>query len=161
LLIAVDRSLNCSQLEKVKGLVILYDKKVPVKPVVKYLKQLEETAIVQQAQTIDSTRLELTGEVIDVTQLADAQSVSVGALVRWLQANPAAHYRLIGTLLVSERKLDTIAERLKALEGGVLPAALGIIEEEGISSPEKVLEALGYIVEWRGLDPDSATIRKP
>lgn len=160
LLIAVDRSLNCSQLEKVKGFVILYDKKVPVKPVVEYLKQLEETAILQQAQTIDSTQLELTGEVIDVTQLAEAQSVSVGALVRWLQANPAASYRLIGTLLVSEHKLETIAKRLNALEGGVLPAALGIIEEEGISSPEKVLEALGYVVEWRGLDPDSATIRK-
>jgi predicted nuclease of restriction endonuclease-like RecB superfamily len=160
LLIAVDRSLNCSQLEKVKDLVILYDKKVPVKPVVDYLKQLEETAIVQQAQTIDSTRLELTGEVVDVTQLADAQSVSVGAVVRWLQANPAARYRLIGTLLISEHKLDTIAERLQVLKGGVLPAALGIIEEEGISSPEKVLEALGYVVEWRGLDPDSATIRK-
>jgi hypothetical protein len=80
--------------------------------------------------------------------------------VRWLQANPTARYRLIGTLLISEHKLDTIAERLEALEGGILPAALGIIEEEGISSPEKVLEALGYVVEWRGLDPDSTTIRK-
>jgi len=67
---------------------------------------------------------------------------------------------LIGTLLISEQKLGVIAERLEALEGGTLPAALSVIEEEGLSSPEKVLEALGYVVEWRGLDPYRATIRK-
>ena len=160
LLIAVDRTLSCAKFKEVKGLVIFYDKKVPLKPVVDYLKQLEEKTIVQQAETIDSTRLGLTGDVIDVVQLADEQSVSAGAVMRWLQANPAAHYRLIGTLLISEQKLGVIAERLEALEGGTLPAALSVIEEESLSSPEKVLEALGYVVEWRGLDPDSATIRK-
>jgi hypothetical protein len=160
LLIAVDRTLSCAKFKEVKGLVIFYDKKVPLKPVVDYLKQLEEKTIVQQAETIDSTRLGLTGDVIDVVQLADEQSVSAGAVMRWLQANPAAHYCLIGTLLISEQKLGVIAERLEALEGGTLPAALSVIEEEGLSSPEKVLEALGYVVEWRGLDPDSATIRK-
>jgi predicted nuclease of restriction endonuclease-like RecB superfamily len=160
LLIAVDRNLSCAKFKEVKGLVIFFDKKVPLKPVVDYLKQLEEKIDVQQAETIDGTRLGLTGDVIDVTQLADEQSVSVGALVRWLQANPGAQYRLIGTLLISEQKLRVIAERLEALEGSALPAALGAIEEEGFSSPEKVLEALGYVVKWRGLDPDSATIRK-
>lgn len=160
LLVAVDRNLSCDKFKEVKSIVIFYDKKVPLKPVVDYLKQLEETAVVQQAQTIDSTRLRLVGDVIDVTQLADEQCVSVGAVVRWLQANPAAHYSLIGTLLISEQKLDTIVVKLKAFEGGALPAALSMIEEEGVLSPEKVLEALGYVVEWRGLDPDSATIRK-
>jgi len=160
LLVAVDRNLSCDKFKELKSFIIFYDKKVPLKPVVDYLKQLEETAITQQAQTIDSTRLILTGDVIDVTQLADEQSVSVGAVMRWLQTNPAARYRLIGTLLISEQKLDSIVEKLKALEGGVLPPALSMIEEEGISSPEKVLEALGYVVEWRGIDPDSATIRK-
>ncbi|MGA3197797.1 MAG: DUF790 family protein [Halobacteriota archaeon] len=160
LLIAVDRNLSCAKFKEVKGLVIFYDKKVPLKPVVDYLKQLEEKIVVKQAETIDGTQLGLTGDVIDVTQLADEQSVSVGAIVRWLQANPAAHYRLIGTLLISEQKLGVLAERLEALEGSALPAALGAIEEEGLSPPEKVLESLGYVVEWRGLDPDSATIRK-
>ena len=160
LLIAADRNLGCAKFKEVKGLVIFYDKKVPLKPVVDYLKRLEEKIVVQQAETIDGTRLALTSDVIDVTRLADEQSVSVQAIVRWLQVNPAAHYRLIGTLLISQQKLRALAKRLEALESSALPTALGAIEEAGFSSPEKLLEALGYVVEWRGLDPDSATIRK-
>jgi predicted nuclease of restriction endonuclease-like RecB superfamily len=159
LLIAVDRSLNCSQLEKVKGFVILYDKKVPVKPIVGFLKHLEETAILQEVVTIDGSKLQLEGDLIDVLRLADEQAVSVGALKRWLNANPAAQYRLIGMQLISEEKLRKITKKIQAAHGCALSTALQIIEEEGILSPETTLEALGFVVEWRGLDPDNATIR--
>ncbi|HEX7514956.1 MAG TPA: DUF790 family protein [archaeon] len=160
LLVAVDLSLNCSQLEKIKGFVILYDKKVPVKPIVGFLKHLEETAILQEVGTMDGSNLRLEGDIIDVPRLADEQAVSVGALKRWLQANPAAHYRLIGLQLISEGKLREITEKLQAVNGCVLSTALQTIEEEGILSPEKILETLGFVVEWRGLDPENATIRK-
>jgi predicted nuclease of restriction endonuclease-like RecB superfamily len=160
LLIAVDRSLNCSQLEKVKGFVIFYDKKVPVKPIVGFLKHLEETAILQEVVTIDSSKLQLEGDLIDVPRLADEQAVSVGALKRWLNANPAAQYRLIGMQLISVGKLREITKKLQAVHGCALSTALQTIEEEGIVSPETTLEALGFVVEWRGLDPDNATIRR-
>jgi predicted nuclease of restriction endonuclease-like RecB superfamily len=160
LLIAVDRSLSCSQLDKVKGLLIFYEKKVPIKPVVGFLKQLEETAILQQVETIDGSRLKLSGDIIDVPRLADEQAIPVGALRRWLQANPAPQYRLIGVQLISERKLRSITKKLQALNDCALSLALKAIEEEGISSPEATLEALGFSVEWHGLDLDNATIRK-
>jgi len=160
LLIAVDRSLNCAQFEKVKGFVILYDKKVPVKPVVGFLKHLEETAILREVENVDGSKLQLEGDVIDIPRLADEQAVSVGALKRWLQAYPAAQYRLIGMQLISEGKLSEITKKLQAVNGCALSTALQAIEEEGVSSPETTLEALGFVVEWRGLDPDNATIRK-
>ncbi len=159
LLIAVDRSLNCSQLEKVKGFVILYDKKVPVKPVVGFLKHLEETAILQEVETIDGSKLHLEGDIIDIPRLANEQAVSVGALKRWLQANPAAQYHLIGMQLVSDDKLSAIIKKIQVVHECALSVALQTIEEEGISSPETTLEALGFVVEWHGLDPDKATIR--
>jgi uncharacterized protein len=162
LLVAVDRSLNCSQLGKVKGFVILYDKKVPVKPIVGFLKHLEETAILQEVNTVDGPNLRLEGDLIDVPRLAEEQAVSVGALKRWLQVNPAAQYRLIGLQLISDGKLREITKKLQAVKGCVMSTALQIIEEEGILSPETTLEALGFVVEWRGLDPEKATIsRKP
>jgi predicted nuclease of restriction endonuclease-like RecB superfamily len=160
LLIAVDRSLNCSQLETVKGFVIFYDKKVPVKSIVDFLKHLEETAIVKEVKTIDGSNLNLEGDVIDVPRLADEQAVSAGALKRWLQTNPAAHYRLIGMQLISDGKLKEITKKLQAVNGCVLSTALKTIEEEGVLSPETTLESLGFVVEWRGLDPENATIRK-
>jgi len=160
LLIAVDRSLKCSQLENVKGFVIFYDKKVPVKPIVDFLKHLEETAIVKEVKTIDGSNLNLEGDVIDVPRLADEQAVSAGALKRWLQTNPAAHYRLIGMQLISDGKLKEITKKLQAVNGCVLSTALKTIEEEGVLSPETTLESLGFVVEWRGLDPENATISK-
>jgi predicted nuclease of restriction endonuclease-like RecB superfamily len=160
LLVAVDRSLNCAQFTRVKGRVIFYDKKVPLKPIVDYLKRLEENAIMQQGKTIDHSRLSLAGDVVDVAPLAEEQHVSVAALVRWLQANLPAGYRLIGVQLVSEQKLAAIADKLRLLSRDTLPAALSAIEEEGLASAEKTLEALGYVVEWRGLDPERAVIRR-
>jgi len=78
LLIAVDRSLNCAQFEKVKGFVILYDKKVPVKPVVGFLKHLEETTILQEVENFNGSKLQLEGDLIDVLRLAEEQAVSEG-----------------------------------------------------------------------------------
>ncbi|MGZ4950469.1 MAG: DUF790 family protein [Halobacteriota archaeon] len=160
LLVAVDRSLNCSHLENVKGFVIFYDKKVPVKPIVDFLKHLEETAILREVETINGSNLNLEGDLIDVPRLADEQAVSAGALKRWLQTNLAAHYRLIGMQLISDGKLKAITKKLQAINGCVLSTALQTIEEEGILAPETTLEALGFVVEWRDLDPENATISK-
>ena len=160
LLIAVDRSLNCAKFENVKGQLIFYDKKVPLKPIVDYLRKMEEKTIARQASTIDPTKFKLEGDVIVVSQLAEQQCVSSDAIVRWLTANPVAHYQLIGSVLVSAQKLGKIAEVLRALNGGTLSDALAVVAKQGMPSPEKVLAALGYAVEWRGLDPDAATIRK-
>jgi hypothetical protein len=133
---------------------------VPVKPIVDFLKHLEETAIVKEVNTIDGSNLNLEGDVIDVPRLADEQAVSAGALKRWLQTNPAAHYRLIGMQLISDGKLKEITKKLQAVNGCVLSTALKTIEEEGVLSPETTLESLGFVVEWRGLDPENATISK-
>jgi hypothetical protein len=160
LLIAVDRSLNCAKFENVKGQVIFYDKKVPLKPIVDYLRNMEEKTIAHQASTVDPTKLKLEGDVIAVSQLAEQQCVSSDAIARWLAVNPVAHYQLIGSVLVSAQRLEKIDEALSALNGGTLSDALAVIAKQGMPSPEKVLDALGYTVEWRGLDPDTATVRK-
>jgi len=63
--------------------------------------------------------------------------------------------------LISEGKLSEILKKkLQAVNGYALSTALQTIGEDGITSPETTLEALGLVVEWRGLDPDNATIRK-
>jgi hypothetical protein len=159
LLIAVDRSLKCSQLEEVqKNALIFYDKKVPVKPVVDYLRDLDEAAIAQQLDAITPSRLQLGGDIIDVERLADTQCVSADALERWLRISPIDPYRLIGRQLIHEQKLAAIKFKIKELQSRALPAVLKAIEEEGITSAATLLEALGFAVEWRGLDPDNACV---
>lgn len=160
LLIAVDRSLGCTQFEGVKGQVIFYDKKVPLKPVVDYLKHIEERAIASQVGLIDVTKVKLEGDLVDAKRLAEEQSVSVDALIHWLTANPIAHYKLVGSVVISERRLEEIDDKLRTLSGGTLSEALDIITAAQLPFPEKILDALDYTVEWNGLDPDAATVRK-
>ena len=160
LLIAVDRSLKCSELDEIqKNALIFFEKKVPVKPVVDYLRSLDEATISEQLDSIESSRLQLSGDIIDVARLADAQAVSADALDRWLRINPAEPYRLVGRQLIHERKLAAIKLKIKELRSQALPMVLKTIDEEGITSPTILLDTLGFVVEWRGLDPDSALVR--
>ncbi len=160
LLIAVDRSLGCTQFEGAKGQVIFYEKKVPLKPIVDYLKRLEEQAITSQVDLIDVSKLTLEGDLIDVKMLAERQSVSVDAFMRWLMVNPIAHYRLIGSVVISERRLEEVDNKLQSLNGGTLSEAVDIITAASLPFPEKILDELGYVVSWNGLNPDTASIRK-
>ncbi|MGZ4903292.1 MAG: DUF790 family protein [Halobacteriota archaeon] len=160
LLIAVDGSLGCTHFEGVKGQVIFYNKKVPLKPIVDYLKHVEEHAIAHQVASIDVAKLKLEGDLIDAKRLAEEQSVSVDALLHWLKANPVAQYRLIGSVVISERRLENIDDKLQKLDGCTLSEALDTVAAAQLPFPEKILDALGYVVDWNGLDPDTATIRK-
>ncbi|HYB58759.1 MAG TPA: hypothetical protein VEB88_00755, partial [Candidatus Acidoferrales bacterium] len=160
LLIAVDRNLKCSQLDEIqKKALIFFDKKVPVKPVVDYLRELDEAAISEQLDTIEPRRLQLRGDIIDVARLADTQSVSADALERWLRINPVEPYRLVGRQLIHKRKLVAIELKIKELRSQALPIVLKAIDEEGITSPAILLDTLDFVVEWHGLDPDSALVR--
>jgi hypothetical protein len=65
---------------------------------------------------------------------------------------------LIGDLLISRGKLENIRARIEAMGKPALQEALEIIREEGGDAPYQILEALGYGVRWRGLDPGAAQL---
>jgi hypothetical protein len=69
-------------------------------------------------------------------------------------------YRLIGDVLVSERKLGEVESRLSQLGEARLSAVTDLIQAMGIGVPHRVLEALGYDVKWHGLDSDKAIVSK-
>jgi hypothetical protein len=72
-------------------------------------------------------------------------------------------YLLLGDVLISEVTLNLIEERLTQRteeEGLSLNEATQLIEELGGVRPTRILEALGYGIEWHGIDPDKAKIRR-
>ena len=82
------------------------------------------------------------------------------ALRRRLQTAPVKGYRLIGDVLVSEKKLDDIDRRLSRLGEASLSTVTELMQGMGIGAPNQVLEALGYEVKWYGLDQEKAIIFK-
>ncbi|MEM2905080.1 MAG: DUF790 family protein [Candidatus Bathyarchaeia archaeon] len=162
MLIAVDEKLACSKLSQVKGRVLLYDRDVPVKPIIDHLKALEEKLNAEQAERLKAQGVTLEGDILELKKLADSLGVSEEALRRALQDKKPEAYRLLANILVSETKLKRIDRRIKELPELSLPKVIQTVEAEGVKEPYQVLEALGYEVRWRGLDPEKAVVtRKP
>jgi len=160
MIVAVDKTLSCSRLKELGMEVIFYEREVPLKPIVDYLRGIEEGSIAKQVEALASVGLRLQGDVVSLQELAEQLQTSKEALRRRLKTAPEKGYRLIGDFLVSEKKLDDIDSRLSQLEEARLSTVKELMQDIGIGVAYQVLEALGYDVKWHGLDQDKAIISK-
>jgi len=121
---------------------------------------MEEETIAEQVESLANVELRLQSDVASLEELTEQLQTSKEALRRKLQTAPVKGYRLIGDVLVSEKKLDDIDRRLSQLGEASLSKVTELMQDMGIGAPNQVLEALGYEVKWYGLDQDKAIISK-
>lgn len=160
MIVAVDRALSCSRFKQLRIEVVFYEKEIRVKPIIDFLRGIEEESVAKQVEALASAELRLQGDVVSLEELKEQLQTSMEALRRRLQTAPAEGYRLIGDVLISERKLDEVESRLSQLGEARLSTATDLIQDMGIGVPHQVLEALGYDVKWHGLDQDKAIVSK-
>ncbi|MCK4497863.1 DUF790 family protein [Candidatus Bathyarchaeota archaeon] len=160
LIVAVDEKLACERMKRIKGEVIFYKRKVPLKPIWRLLKQREEQFLSLQMTRLDTSRLQLNGDVVQLEAVAKSSSVPVEALVRKMKAKEVDGYRMVGKLLVSHRKLEQLDKKVSSLKKPLLSEVTSLLEQEGIDRPFDILSALDYGVKWRGLDPEKSLVYK-
>ncbi|MCP8303852.1 MAG: DUF790 family protein [archaeon] len=158
MIVAVDESLACSKLQKLKGRVIYYKKYVPIKPILDHLKRVEEAIIEREAEELKMERIRLKGDIVSLEELAQEYSVTVESARRTLQTTDFEGYRRIGDCYISDAKLTELDEKLSSLEK--LSDVLATIEAYGIKNPYQILGALGYNIIWDGLDFEKSKIKK-
>jgi len=110
---------------------------------------MEEETIAKQVESLANVELRLQGDVASLEELGEQ-----------LRTAPVKGYRLIGDVLVSEKKLDDIDRRVSQLGEASLSKVTEPMQNMGIGAPNQVLEVLGYEVKWYGLDQDKAIISK-
>jgi predicted nuclease of restriction endonuclease-like RecB superfamily len=164
MIVAINRRLACQvpskRLDHLST--ILYRDKVPLKPILAHLKQREEQNIGKEVENLQPMRLNLTAPVITSKQLAQYLKVSEGAVRNIMDRLSTPGYRRLGDVLVRETVLNSIKTTIDArLADGRLSfsEASRLIESTGASEPSVVLDALGFIIAWHGISPDSAEIR--
>ena len=158
MIIAVDESLACSSIRDIGGgkEIIFYRKKVPLKPILRFLRGIEEKHIESELNRLKSTKIKLEGGVLNVAEAARHYGVSRGAMKRL----PLLNYKMMGDVIVSEDTVRLLSEMIEGCDN--YADVVGLIESKGIPGKNAplILEAIGYTVKWDGLNIEDAKVVK-
>jgi hypothetical protein len=165
MIVAADRSNACQQLDRLgqRLNVIYYKGKVPLRPILDHLNSREAMLQETQRKHLRNRELRVEGPVVTTADIAQQLDVLEEAVLAVLQERRIPGYRLLDDVLISEATLNLIEDQLtqRTAEGVLtLNEATQLIEERGGVRPTRILEALGYSIEWHGIDPDKARIRR-
>ena len=161
IIIAVDESLACSRLERLKNkmLVVYFKGEVTLKPVIEHLKQREASILGEQAALVKARGIALKGDVVSLEEIAEENHVSIESVRMALEEFKQEGYVKTRDQFISKARLKEIDQKLEGVKR--LTDALGIIEASGLKEEAaNVLEALGYTSVWEGMEMDKVRIVK-
>jgi predicted nuclease of restriction endonuclease-like RecB superfamily len=163
-IVAADKKLECRKLKKVGERLNLffYKKRIPLKPLLKILKNKEEAYIEREIASLREDMFSnLQEPLIQFSELTGKFTVLEESIKRFLEDREVHGYVNLGDSLISKAKLREIERKLREImEKKELSyaEATELIEKSGGKNPIKILEALRLRVKWHGIDPDSARI---
>lgn len=165
MIVAADSTLACAKLDRMakKLNLIYYKRRIPLRPILDHLEALEERMVTAQISRIHAESLPLQQPIVELSELARELGVLTESVRQIVKEHKVPGYRQLGDLLIKEAKLREIEQRLEnALHQHELSSyeASQIIENAGGRNPTLILETLGYEIEWHGIDPQSAKIRR-
>ncbi|MCK4475901.1 MAG: DUF790 family protein, partial [Methanophagales archaeon] len=161
ILVAIDKNLACFNSANTDlGLhqpMILYNRKVPVGEVLRYLMKIEKEAIEKQVESFkfEGTQIKLEGDIIPIKDIAMRYNVGKEA-VRACLNNPG--YVVFKEVVVKKGLLSEVKEKLSSKNIKLYVEARRIIEDIGLLNPDEVLAKIGFKVKWKGLDIGAASI---
>lgn len=160
MIVAIDENLGCSKIKNFKGPLIIFKKKVPIKPIIEYLKNIESIIIDRELKLLQNIKLKLTKDVENIDEVANEYNMSVESIREKFRRDDIKDYRIIGDQFISKSKLNNLEKKIDELTNATLPDYETKIESLGFKNTIELLEALGYTIEWINLDPNNTIIKK-
>ncbi len=165
MIVAVNRDLACQKLDKIgeRLNVVYYKRRIPLRPILTHLRAREERLLMEQTKRLRAEPLPIQKTVVDTNELATKLGVLEEAVKAVFMEREFPGYARLGDMLVKKTKLKEIQEKLETrLNSGELDfvEASRIIEDAGGRRADNLLDALGYSIEWHGIDPHSTKIRR-
>lgn len=155
IIVIADARASCGPLKDVGG-VILYDKRMQLRPVLDRLKAYDSRIADEGLGKIEAGGIKPEGDVATIESLASKAGVSTDAVKLYLEKHEVSGYVRAGDELIKAGVLEEIKPLLK--DKIAYGDAAGIITSKGIASVDSVLGVLGYGVKWLGLDSEKAVI---
>jgi predicted nuclease of restriction endonuclease-like RecB superfamily len=161
MIVAVDENLACSKIKDLKMGVTFFSADLRAGDIYRLLRNREEKLIASQVGNLKNMEVKLTGESIEIADIAKTLDVSSEALKQALPTmNFSSGYVQIGDSLISEDRLARIRGRMAKLNDPTLEDVQSILEEEGVDEHTEAIKALGYEVVWHSLDISSSRLVK-
>jgi len=168
MLVAVNETLACEKLanlEKNAQLnIIYYHGKIPLAPVLRHLERAFQNVQTTQTRLLESLSVIFTEPFVNYEEFAARIGISTEAVKETLTEKPPEGYTAMSDGLVRRDKLEQIRMKIEEQLGQTgrlpLPDAIRIIESEGVADATKSLEALGYRINWHGIDAEKAEVAK-
>ncbi|MCW4021248.1 MAG: DUF790 family protein [Candidatus Bathyarchaeota archaeon] len=165
MIVAANKDLACQKLDKMaeKLNLIYYKRKIPLRPILVYLKTREDRLAREQARRLSARPFTIQKTIVEAKELAAELGVLEDAVKQVLVEREFPEHTRLGDMLVKKTKLKEIQEQLENRldkEELNLVEASRIIEDAGGKRTTNILDALGYIIEWNGIDPHSTKIRR-
>jgi predicted nuclease of restriction endonuclease-like RecB superfamily len=163
-IVVANQKLACQKLKKLQDRleIIFYNKRIPLKPLLKILKKKEESGIKKDIECLEEEMFSnLQDSVIELSKLANKFDVQEESIKRFLENKQIKGYMNLGEILIKDTKLTEIKKKLSNSldkEDVSYTEAVKIIEQSGGKYPARVLEILNFGVKWQGIDPNLAKI---
>jgi len=140
--VAVNENLNCKK-EDFPGDILFYNNKIPIMPIVKILREMEEKQIEKERQTLGE--IKITEDIISLQKLANKLNINP----KTLSTIEIPDYIIIGDQIISKNFLEQIKEEIKPYQD--YAKVEEILSSHNLTT--LVLDYIGYKVVWQGLHP--------
>jgi len=165
MIVAADRDHACQQLDSLgrKLDIVYYKGRVPLQPILSHLKAREAELRSLQIKQLKREEIEIHGSIVYTAELSKRLGMLEDAVKEELKRRDFPGYRFFGDVLIKESTLQKIEKQLdnRMRQGPLsLSGATDLIEALGGVRPSRILEHLGYTIEWPGINPELVEIHK-
>jgi len=158
IILCVNKELQCTKKDfQKKGVdIIFYDKTVPLKPILERVRKIESEQLAEEKEKLSETKIVLEEDITSLEDIAEKYSVGIESVKRILEEDETG--AVIGNKFIKNSILEEIQQKIESLENMQLETVKRILDQYNLD--EIVLERIGYRVEWKTLDVESALVKK-
>jgi len=161
LVLVVDRNLACSSFERLPHPVFYYEGKIDFGSFARFLSELERDSrrVVDKEIMERLVKVELE-DCVDIGKLSRRIGVTRDQLMNLLRQGILQGYVISGDVMIKNELLDKVREIVESSDTKSFPEISRKMSEAGFKEEFHIplIQAAGYKVVWRSLDPNDAII---
>ena len=161
LILVVDKNLACSSFEKLPHPVFYYEGRIDLSSFARFMLEIERSSkkVVEKEIMERLVKVKL-GDYVDIGELSRRIGVAKDQLMDFMKEGILQGYVRVGDVMIREELLNKVREVVERADTKLVSEISKLLSDAGF--PEEfhvpLIQAAGYKIIWRSLDPKDAVI---